>query len=1518
MVRTFSLVSLAALLAVLISIPDAKSADERPRAAEVDVNSPGPAAAALNESLKDLYLSLERRAVTPGEFGAITRVLHANVAQLAKLDGPIGKLGGGAGDDEALKPTALRHRALAWLHGWASLSRLAPLAPRAESADRERLLGTTPSEPSVLALLLETHAHIATEKEKEKDPLRRRLADPTTFVFDLGFRKPWKADERPDYLSADHGYFILSSSDIVGRPDADAEADGRGLMSLWGIVNLQLDTRRGTNPPTDEGIDLKPLSDWLANLARHPGLASFDAGKTGPGTDLAARLRKMSAFVAVRHEIQKPDVLDGVLTRLAENRREDKKCEHQLLRTLADASAPVGSEALPAAAIWLRYLFLMSYRSESPQVVTGSGNNSPDRYWKKCEFPGAFGAARGNEPTTSQFLRWNRNPAPGHFDRAVDDATRATFGYRVWEAVLPQMEVERLNAATDAERKKAFVRKLKEHTTAVRALEADYLASRVPKVPSPYWIAATGAHPTLLGHLSEDWPGQCSTAERRRMVRDLDRVAGQIRGAADLQQRVLDAYSAPTPAELAELLRGLSTHLGGAEWDVTAFPTRSVAAYQKEVEEALKDLEKELDRAGFRRGLLDRYLVRRTDADVRELEYASARLGVKIAEKGQQLAATLARVAELNLEIARLTREAAELSGKAAEKDAEAASKRLVLAQRVRDLAAVQVDALVAAQARASEIIKQAAEELEYLRPKLLDVAQQIEDSKKTSLISILRAVVKIVGLVLAPFTEGLSLSIAMAVDQGLVVVEKIGQIDWNNPLKALAQLGDVVDDVGRLGDLTIGKWGGEGTKKAWADVKAWVKARKDDLTKLEGEAKKLLEYVKNLAPEEFKKVAGALANAAVLDLPVELDPTTGTIKIDLGKAGIKLTNPAFAGIWRDVLQNGGMIAADVRTRVEKWGGLSTLADAQLKVELEKAIDDLVQTLPPALVKDIKAAEAAVAKQRERLKKFAKDADETGRRLLAQVLTGNLVVVIDAKNELLAVDRAVAKELADARVRLRAAADQVFGKEIKDLVGRIKGHSDALNRAVTQAQDARDEDELRKIAVGENGTGGVAQTIEAVKKEINDLDRQLELARGQLRDAETGVEVAQLKLDGEKLRAEAAAILIKIGVKKEEAEKYQGEVVRIQQEIAVLRAERAAIDLEAAVRRLAGSRAALERSYSECLRWGVNPLDGAADEGKPEPPDLADVLGHTDVRSASVAWERARLRLACESAVGLLRWLRLVGHASPGAGDVPGRVLKHYATVAAVASGSKSPDECKADLNAVVADVVGVLKKAELSEPYFASEAFQPDKTLVVEWMTGKMTGEQRDAAFRDVPAGLRHRIVGRARLRVTAVEPTEKEVKVAGFAGYKLEAKDRGYLGLPHRAVLVCRQDAEGLNIPDYSVYVVPPAGGRVSSRVPVWGGLARPVLSSSKILKELSEAEILKHSKDALAGLWDGQELKLAPAVGVWTVYIVADEPAQGEGEPEPVFTEDDRVKRAKRWKDARVPFQLRIPLFEFPLLK
>src|SRR5690606_23014873 len=83
-------------------------------------------------------------------------------------------------------------------------------------------------------------------------------------------------------------------------------------------------------------------------------------------------------------------------------------------------------------------------------------------------------------------------------------------------------------------------------------------------------------------------------------------------------------------------------------------------------------------------------------------------------------------------------------------------------------------------------------------------MAKQIRDERERSfIIGIVKAVVSVVGAVLAPFTGGASSVVANLVNEGIEFAATVSKIDWDNLGVALGQLANASDSL--LGAVDLG-----------------------------------------------------------------------------------------------------------------------------------------------------------------------------------------------------------------------------------------------------------------------------------------------------------------------------------------------------------------------------------------------------------------------------------------------------------------------------------------------------------------------------------------------------------------------------------------------------------------------------------------------------------------------------------------------------------------------------------------
>src|SRR5690606_359753 len=82
------------------------------------------------------------------------------------------------------------------------------------------------------------------------------------------------------------------------------------------------------------------------------------------------------------------------------------------LRTLIDSARSLDNgEYLAYAAVWLRYVLLLSYRGQGNVVVAKNSRNSIDRQWIEHKLPqSSFLLPQQNVRRSHSFLRWSGMP----------------------------------------------------------------------------------------------------------------------------------------------------------------------------------------------------------------------------------------------------------------------------------------------------------------------------------------------------------------------------------------------------------------------------------------------------------------------------------------------------------------------------------------------------------------------------------------------------------------------------------------------------------------------------------------------------------------------------------------------------------------------------------------------------------------------------------------------------------------------------------------------------------------------------------------------------------------------------------------------------------------------------------------------------------------------------------------------------------------------------------------------------
>jgi hypothetical protein len=1529
---TFRLLVAAGLLACGIHVladgksqpkpADAASPAEPPDLKAVSPDTPlSEAVGTLNDNLKTLYRFVSGRAAEEVAWGKTIGALNQQLWALEGADEALRKLGA-TETEEIVRESVLRSRAQGWVHGWATFS-LATVAVSRSAADqrwRDDLLTLDrPSEKqSALATLLKVYSQIRSGEQNQADALRVRLRDGSLFLLEFAYRHPWKTGERPENIK--HDRYIPSTPDLIGSPD-DPPQPQRELLSLWALVNLQTDTWRAP-PSGSDPLGIAPLASWLKRLEDDPDLMAFDqvAGGRHLAQSFKGRTDRMQRFLSVRAACAEETVLQGLVTELKNARFVGRAAVNVELagkvriRDLIEASQPIDGETLPQAEIWLRYVLLLSYQGEGTDVVADRVRaGGIDPFWKTTGLTKNYllSPPPGDADTAVEFLRWGKWPRRGHLVRAANDATQAAYRYAHWEGRLREVERLRSQSYTDPAARRRYVDDL---TGQVADLESVYATLLAPHIGTAPWVpGATGTLP-----------------EEKRLRDDLSALADQVSAATRIQKLALLAYRTGDPTSVAITWQGAGGADGVAQWDINTLPTRTFHDYAEAVNRAANGLEEELRKFHWQQELRDRYSARREQTEVLELDLAAAQLGLEIARQGQQIAETYKKIAQLGVEIGKLRLRADQLIQQAAGKTRESAELRLTLANQARDLAAAQVEALEQATAQAEQMVEQASESLRAMQRQLLDAADKIEEQKrKSGFLSIIKAVVNVVGAVLSPFTGGASLVVAQAATMAINIYDKVSAIDFKDLGQAASQLAGVVSEVGAFADLTVGKLGigGEGAKQALADVKGWVKRAETDIERLGAKARPLLDGLKSLGQSQ----AGQFLSALASDIPVSV--RGGKVTVDLGRAGIKFKDEALKRIWGQLLDQGGMMVNDVQARA-RLAKLHLLPDDQYADELRKAVDELIRVCPQAALVNANLQEATrqVEQRKAELKEFIGRADAEQRRFLGKLFDGWLVVR-DAKGEVVAVERSLTKEAKDFQDRVEHYRQQVATGALGKIADDIRRRNADLERLAGEAAKEKNEGRLRQIARNQ-----IPQEIEGLVAKLEELRHELASARGQLNDAETQVEIAARDKEAAQAMEEAAGLKVQaseLELKKDLLEQTRSALEVRRAELQIRQEE---YRLQAAARRVERSQAELRRLFAACRRWGVNPLDDRA-----EAPPRLSLNGVLAVFDPADPDRRPRGRLVLDrmagDVVGMIQWVRLLNLAPQQyTGDKNRYALDQFTKVLELLGGAGEPREVGQSLNALAEELKETLDK-ELHIPpenlrfvravaidpkllHWVAAVDEPATDVFPEGNTACMTDpyfvwlqrndERGFQKLRDqemlqqLPRPLRRRALGYFRFRFS-LDPRITLGGSPGFAGVAKapSALDSFYFFLQESSLVRERPLGQpGLPIDDLRFFFVPSRFAEPNPGLPLPAPLDRAYTQQSEgkqLNDQLEEEQRLSEIRNRLR-FWRG--FRLTPAVGDWTVFLLESTD----------LAEAERLARVQQCRDKLV-LTLRIPYLQVP---
>ncbi len=1471
----------------------------------------------INKDIRNLFLNVsgspEARAL-PGD--QVVKQLRDQLEQLEGLDAALRGLGTKPGE-QIVRERMVRDRSLAFLHAWAVLSLLTDRASRAPAvpALRDSLIALrTAGSVSALQHLLKIFRQIREGQSGTADPLRSILAS-RVLAFDLAYRQPWRNGE--DRGKVEHDYYIPSAGDLVGVPGSAPKPD-RQLLSLWALVNLQLDTWHNAD------FELNCLASWLLALADQKELPAF-FGSSATGTRLAdafcVRITKLGKFIRFRSEATNPAKLRDFVDQIYKARTEPGVTISQVVPDLVEAATPVlDDEASPAdskgwvrdAEVWLRYLLLLSYRTDRTVLLDVKAKNNIGAVWKNLEpeIPLLRPRDRREDRPVTGFLRWSRDPDECHSTALLADVVQALLGYYDFDARMSGLETclfRTVTSGSEIERL-ALAEQLDRALATLKSVDQDCLARYRPG--------------GVLEPLPAAFRDSATAAERGRWYQDVLAVGWQVEGTVERVSLLAQLYRANDLSQSLPALERLGGLSSLVNWNINEMPRRTFRDYHDDLKKKITLLEVGAQVAETANRLRREYSRSREQLQLTQLVQRAARLGTIVAEKAVRVSELYERVSNIDSEIADIGVKIASLQEKGASKSVDAAGLRLNYATRLRDLAAARVDALVQACSDATEIARKAEDELKALANQFEGIAKRIHDEKESSsLFGIIKAVVNVVGAVLAPFTGGASLAVSQLANKGLDIYHKIEKGNWSDPFAAVATVSEVAGDFQGAVNVGVKELGGPGASRALADVQTFLTSARDKIDQLKtlsAKGQKILNAFKAVKKGDAARFVTALANG----FPMTVD-AGGELRIDLGAKKIEFKNPELQSALTNLYALGGHIVNDATSR-ERLEDLPALPDSLLRGKLREALERGVQALPSEVRNQVlklpQSAEdklqAELAKAEEKMAQVVeRSLSEEERRVFASVLAGGMLFV-QSGQVVVAFERPLDRELERLQERMKRVAERAYSDTIQKLLSQLEEKRNRLSKRADELAGQNDDAGMRRLAdetkreIGPDGS---------IRHLLSEVRKELDKAQEELEDRNTETKIATYESEAARLKLDAASLGLGSAEKQRERASLIVESARLQGEIARTTEEQATLNAQIAEFAVTAAKTELQRAYREALLHGLNPEipEGAADSSFPDRKlSLESLLsGELD---PSDEGKRSLVRRIASDLVGMIQWAELLRLKPKAGAPGPASPADAYRTVIEILTTNlpffttkdADPKDHKAGRLDSLSSQMAQLYRDRAGEQ--AKVMIQSKKIGLkqdIRWI-GLRSDRDLDLLFPTLDQSLRHQILGVFNLRfATARQSPLKTKDFSSSANDLVELFPPGVA--PERSAyfvdmnsFFLKSDFDNLSFIGLTPTTTLAQGSwAVVSDIPLensrnWQG---PLASEPRPLVRNEAVVLLRKSIEGELGLWKG--LRLVGGLGEWTFLLL------GNGVTDQVV----RRRVIKDLRDQNYPLDLCFPYLQ-----
>ena len=1242
---------------------------------QVQGNVEGEAGAIARE-LGAIYGRVTRYAATTQDIADLSEQLE----RLVRLEPSI------VGSTKWVKSYALQYRTLAWIQGWAAFSQVLSQGQGTFTSEERRHLLSL-QDRSVFKLLLEIYRQMWNAQEQLRElvwrPFARDLGnregtaafllfrrvketflDPKTpaepLYFGLGrsqapafaqsnrYQEPWPPGACPVWCAWD--YFISAHQDILGNPGDDADLGRhRQLLSLWAIVNLQLDNWRD-QPDNAEQLDFTHLKTWLAQLAASELLRLHD--EKGVFTK---RLQRLAQFLSFRQYAADNVHLHAMVKAVSEFRSKvitgtlpltakalcasipNQDCRSHLEHLFA-AGEPLEQEAVQDAGLWLRYIILLSYERQSLTAIFGDAPTNLDSFSQQLmETPVAFldGLSLPKERRPGKvFLRWHGFPGSQHYNTAMTDMMWVTYQYLRLQQKRLQADCKRFQMYHLRRFRKAYGEAL-----LVQSQDVTAISDRLSIYLTPgSRLASNLSSPHVPAHIA--WGFSCTQHEQERMLQD---IAGLANTVLPLRQQIeLAAYALQSEGEDCNaVMKALGASASLNAWDPHAYPQKSFAAYAKDVKEAAATLEREIAALRIETELQHEF-------DQKLLYYGQLRLQAKIGKIGAEISKKARAVAQIYQDIAAiekdmcdLQQEIAVLGIKEAESNEKAKVKAMEYATWMRDLAIAHCQALEAAMATVKDQVAAAMADMQNYSDELKSMAGRIqEENEKKSFFSVIKAVVSIAGAVAAPFLGEGSVAVASIINKVIDVVQIAEKTDWKNFGQAVGAMVKINATAQSAIAIGMKEWGKP------EDVKKFEKLREEinshvKLTQASVKlGKSIYDGIQN--KDDFFKIAACVAS----QFPSRYNKKTHELEFTFGGRQIEIELPdKVQQTIDDIVESGGLFAQQVKGEVEpileKVENLPKMEQefvAMLQNKLKQLPDEmLVETVGEAKADELrakfkKARNAAVSTYRN----LPQDQQAAVTDLLGHIMEKGMPI-IKAGNKLVAIEKDIHKDLLKLQERARSIQEIMradANDTIRKVLDRLQGRRQEVQTQVQQAGE--DVAALNNLA-----EQVIPAQIDKMQQELQILQDEIGRAQAKVKETEMQVEIASYEAEASTARKQISELLKKVRDMEAMQATKNLEAKRIETEMAELGVEKSTLWELCADSQARACWEDIQFLYQKCLDSGFDPI--SRKRIVPH-PGLIRLLDSVETRNGMA------VRGATRALFGMLQWLALL---SPGEQSLP-------------------------------------------------------------------------------------------------------------------------------------------------------------------------------------------------------------------------------------------------------------------------